>query len=1239
VRSALCTFILAVSLSILSANSARAAGIVYVNVNSSGTVQDGTSWATAYKSLQAALTATAPGNQVWVAGGTYLPTTVGDFNASFFLQNGIAIYGGFAGNEPPTFNLALRNFGLNTTILSGTIGFPGVNSHHVVQALPGTDATAVLDGFSIIGGVANGVPAVDQSGGGILISANATPTLANDVVTGNTAKVEGGGVEILAGPSTVTFTSCTFTTNSAPDGGGVMARSATVFTSCNFTSNTATTMAGGLDVKAGNSTLTFCTFTSNSAPLAGGMNTVALAILSNCSFLTNHATAGNGGGLLVGAGGAGTNVGTCAFNGNTASNFGGAVEADDTTNFAYTVLSSNTAVNQGGGIGSSAPITLGLCSLTANKATASSGLGGGIASHANVTMSFTPFSNNSAGQDGGGIASIAGTLLATNCVFQSNTAVRGGGARTSAASTFTNCDFITNQASTQEGGGIDNGGAQTLLNCVFNANQTGSNGGGVRNFLGTETMTNCVFCYNSAANGGGFRQHANNAATITNCTFFGNSATGTGSAVSLLIGGGITSQITMVNSIVWLNTPISNPAIDDAAQNVTFSDIQGVGYTGAGNISLDPLFENPGSPAGPDGIFRTTDDGFELSFSVAARSPCIDSGTAATAPATDILGNPRAINGKVDMGAYEFALTPLFISNLTAAQQDQVLSQVARIYPLPLPGPVQGTSTSGSPTILTVDTANVQPGDVITSGPGVVAGSTVLTVVANTSITLSANAGFGAGVGTFFFNGPPLSVTGTSTTGSTVITTTNTSIVAVGDLLVTGPGATGAAKVVAVTPNVSITLSQPFGAGAGAGTFTFAPNSLPVGTPLLTTAVNPPPVTVPPAAPTTTTTGTANAQVEIWDPNSGAPALNFTFTWSVITGPNGGTVVFSPSANGYATTISAAQSPVTSLVYPGRFLTNNVTMTFSTIGTYAIAVTATDGADTIVGTVFVQYVAPPVVNSAVTATPNPVSLGQSMQFAFGVTDPNSSPLTYLWNFGDGTTGTGATPTHTYTTTGAFTVTVTATNQFGQSVSGSVIAQVNPATLGNFADSDGDGFPDELETFLGTSPFDPKSTPTGGLAIVQPYTIAGNGLKVKLNFSKKNSDTIALSGTLPRNGLTPTGGTKITFDIASVLVSFNLDNKGRATISSNGNTGAQLSGQLSPIKSLGTRNSRFNLKLKGNFAATVAPYGLVNANIVDQRVTLRALIFYSGILYDRFVNLRYSAKQGKSGMTKPDKTTP
>jgi hypothetical protein len=53
-----------------------------------------------------------------------------------------------------------------------------------------------------------------------------------------------------------------------------------------------------------------------------------------------------------------------------------------------------------------------------------------------------------------------------------------------------------------------------------------------------------------------------------------------------------------------------------------------------------------------------------------------------------------------------------------------------------------------------------------------------------------------------------------------------------------------------------------------------------------------------------------------------------------------------------------------------------------------------------------------------------VAVGSPVQFdASGSRDLDGDPLTYSWDFGDGTTGTGLQPTHVYTATGVYTATV------------------------------------------------------------------------------------------------------------------------------------------------------------------------------------------------------------------------
>ncbi|MEI7983729.1 MAG: LamG domain-containing protein, partial [Bacteroidota bacterium] len=149
---------------------------IYVNDNASGK-NDGTDWTDAYSSLQSALDNAVSSDQIWVAAGTYTPTSAYDLtNTSryyhFRMIDGVAIYGGFAGTE--TDVTQRTNFGAgqtNETILSGDLlnndnfdyangGYQGTtgddNCYHVIFNInsisPVLTNTAILDGFTIKGG-------------------------------------------------------------------------------------------------------------------------------------------------------------------------------------------------------------------------------------------------------------------------------------------------------------------------------------------------------------------------------------------------------------------------------------------------------------------------------------------------------------------------------------------------------------------------------------------------------------------------------------------------------------------------------------------------------------------------------------------------------------------------------------------------------------------------------------------------------------------------------------------------------------------------------------------------------------------------------------------------------------------------------------------------------------------------------------------------------------------------------
>jgi hypothetical protein len=162
----LVALILLLAGSLAAAPPTRAAGpIVYVRATASGS-GDGSSWANAYPQLSVALAAAGSGQVIWVAAGTYRPTSGSDRTASFVLKNKVFIYGGFVGTDTL---LGQRNWTTNVVTLSGDllgndVGFTnnGENSYHVVTGATG----ATIDGVTITGGN-NMIVGQKGTGGGV----------------------------------------------------------------------------------------------------------------------------------------------------------------------------------------------------------------------------------------------------------------------------------------------------------------------------------------------------------------------------------------------------------------------------------------------------------------------------------------------------------------------------------------------------------------------------------------------------------------------------------------------------------------------------------------------------------------------------------------------------------------------------------------------------------------------------------------------------------------------------------------------------------------------------------------------------------------------------------------------------------------------------------------------------------------------------------------------------------------
>ncbi len=189
-------------------------GIQYVKWNANG-ANNGTSWMDAYTNLQSALAAAISGDEIWVAAGTYKPTTGIDRTVSFTLKIGVAIYGGFIGTETA---LDQRDAAANVTMLSGDIGVQGNNSDNSYHVVVGnnTNTTAVLDGFIITDGNANGTPPFNNGGGGML-NDGGSPRLTNVTIRHNSAEVGGGIANWNSNPVLVNIT---FIDNTASALGG-----------------------------------------------------------------------------------------------------------------------------------------------------------------------------------------------------------------------------------------------------------------------------------------------------------------------------------------------------------------------------------------------------------------------------------------------------------------------------------------------------------------------------------------------------------------------------------------------------------------------------------------------------------------------------------------------------------------------------------------------------------------------------------------------------------------------------------------------------------------------------------------------------------------------------------------------------------------------------------------------------------------------------------------------------------
>jgi predicted outer membrane repeat protein len=537
------------------------------------------------------------------------------------MKNGVTIYGGFAGTEPETFDINDRDLINNETILSGDL--LGNDNVHTIPSKMQSDNTR-YDNSEIV--------------------VIASQVDSNTVIDGFTIKSgHGGGLGagMLNVDSNTKIINCTYTRNFTEWGAGIgNENSNPTIINCNFESNGA--MGGGGIVNAdSNPTIINCIFNNNFGQWNGGAvingyaghNAPSNPDIVDCSF-TNNKTNGDGGAIYNNIN-SDINITECNFINNHANRGGGIFNRTSNPTVTNCDFINNVADLYGGGYSNS---------YSSNS----------------ILINCT-FIDNSADSLGGGIDIESGEPILDGCTFRKNTARNGGGIFCEDSNAIiTNCIISDNVSNICAGIDCSGQDSPTITNSTITGNYAYSFGAGICNFR--NPITNCIIAGNSTpGDGGGLFECSS---PIINCTIIGNSAGYGGGTVYC------SGQIT--NSIIWNNRPEQVSYWHD---EVTYSNIQN-GWSGLGNINIDPCFVDPGywdANGTPDdmnddyfvtGDYHLKSQGWRWDFerhrwdwdNVTSR--CIDAGNPGSPLADELLSIPDdqnnqwGINKRINMGVY-----------------------------------------------------------------------------------------------------------------------------------------------------------------------------------------------------------------------------------------------------------------------------------------------------------------------------------------------------------------------------------------------------------------------------------------------------------------------------------------------------------------------------------------------------------------------------------------------------------
>lgn len=219
----------------------------YVSTQALGS-NDGSTWDNAFISLQDALANANYGDTIWVKQGVYYADTrLINRDTSFYIPIGVAVYGGFTGNETQLTERPLSTY----STLNGDIGEPKDdrdNTKTIIKIIE-ADSLNLLNGFEIMNGNNLDYSLLNNGGFGSSID--------------------------LTRCENILIENCIIKNNHSRTGGGINARESNlVLKNCKLQNNYSNTWGGGLSLGEADH------------------NPVNQIIIKNCSFISNRAKFG-----------------------------------------------------------------------------------------------------------------------------------------------------------------------------------------------------------------------------------------------------------------------------------------------------------------------------------------------------------------------------------------------------------------------------------------------------------------------------------------------------------------------------------------------------------------------------------------------------------------------------------------------------------------------------------------------------------------------------------------------------------------------------------------------------------------------------------------------------------------------------------------------------------------------------------------------------------------------------------